>query len=277
MVSEKSTLVIIQEKINELDDKITNLFKIFGIEPMPDSIAAKEMASEYAETVLSAHSHGTRLIEVASDNLSAFAREIIEPVLPFALYTTIRSVLETASICIWLLDEDINLNERISRSYAFRCRGLEQQKIWAVATKNQDIIKHAEKRYIVAMQQAKKMGITKKNKKGEDALINKMPSFTDMVSDQIHQEVVYRLLSAMTHANHWALIGLGYVSVVDIPNGKLQKKVVNAELINNLAIIGIIAFQKQIICKCKLFGWPTEEINAAFADTKNTLILNLKS
>jgi hypothetical protein len=277
MVSDKSSLTIIPQQFHELHKKIEGLFERFGIDPMPNSIAARELSSEYAETVMSAYSYGTQLIEVASDNLSAFTREIVEPVLPFALYPNIRSVLEAASKSVWLLDETININKRISRSYAFRCRGLEQQIKWANDTKNREMIERSKKRYQEVIQNAEKIGITKINKIGETTLVNEMPNFIDMVNEQLHQGEIYRLLSVMTHANHWALIILGFESVADIPHGKIQRKIIKIEVVNGLALIGLDAFQKQLMCKCRLFGWPIEGIEAAFNETRKTLPQNTKS
>jgi len=268
---ENQLLNTISQQVHELHNKISSLFIGFGIDPMPNSIAAMEMSSADPETVMTAHGNGSLLIEVASDNLSAFSREINEPVLPFALCANIRSVLEAASISVWLLDKNITINERISRSYAFRCNGLEQKIRWAIATKFPVEIEDSKKRYQEVIRKAEAIGITKVNKSGKTILKDQMPTTTDMVRNQLHEEAAYRLLSAMTHAEHWVLLALGYETGAKIPYGRLIRKTLKIESIDYLALVGLNAFQKQIMCKCRLFGWPVEGIETAFTDAKKAI------
>jgi hypothetical protein len=270
-VSEKSSFSINPQQFYELHKKIEDLFKSFGIDPTPDSIAAREMLSEHADTIRSAYSYGTQLIEVASDNISAFAREIVEPLLSFALYPNTRSVLEAASKSMWLLDENISVSERISRVYAFRCHDLEQTIKLANYAHSQEMIEISTKRLREVIQKANKIGITKKDKNGETILINKMPNYTDMVETQLKQGEKYRILAGMAHAHNSFLVILGYQPVADIPSGKLLKKALKLEVVKNLAEIGLDAFRKQIVHKYKLFGWPIEGIESAFNETRKTL------
>jgi hypothetical protein len=267
-----SPLTLITQQYSKLHDVISKTFKGFGINPMPGSIAAKELAlAENIEMVETAHNQGTLLIEVVSDHLSAFSREITEPVLPFAAWTNIRSVLEVSSISIWLLDEHINIKERISRSYAYRCQGLDQRVKYANATQIQTEIESAKKRQKEVLQKAKENGLTKDDKNGKIILVYPMPKITDMVHAQLNEEATYRLLSNMTHAHQWALISLGYTHVADIPRGKLLKKTISIGSISYLSFTGIKAYQKTIMCKCKLFGWPTDDIQTAFDNTSQTI------
>ena len=37
-----------------------------------------------------------------------------------------------------------------------------------------------------------------------------MPSMTELIAQNLDQEAAYRLLSAMAHGHHWALIKLGF-------------------------------------------------------------------
>jgi len=92
------TLNLIIQQYNQLHNKMGEAFKGFGLDPMPGSIASKELA--ISNEVQTAFNQGSLLLEVASDHLSAFSREITEPILPFAAWTSIRSVLELSSISI---------------------------------------------------------------------------------------------------------------------------------------------------------------------------------
>jgi hypothetical protein len=271
MVSQRPVALIVQQ-LDELQHKLGESITGFGYEPMPNSIGADELSSaENAQSVRTAHSQGTILIQVTADQLSAFIRAITEPALTIAPWTSTRNILEAASISVWLLDEHINLNERISRSYAFRCEGLNEMVKFSYATKDPSRIKKAEKRRDEVLLQAKKLGLTKYDQNGKIKLIKSMPPVTTLVHSQLNEEAAYRLLSAMIHAHNWALIELGFSPVANVPHGKLLGKSLTVESVCYLALVAIRVFQKQIICKCQLFGWATEDIQKTFDNAERTL------
>lgn len=254
----------------ELHEKIEIQFKEFVL-PKTNSIAENELADTTDhdnETIKSVHGYVMQLIEVTSDNITAFTRDITSPVLLFAFYTNIRVILEVAATSLWFLEEHITHNERINRYCAWRYYSLKQQLLWANATKNQELIKHSQDRFNDAQNKAKAKGITKQ-RKGKDE--PPMPGLTQMVRDQLHEEETYRLLSALIHAHSWALMVYGFDVVSKSPYGKQLEKTLKPEFIYSTALVGLDAFSKQILCVCKYFGWPFSKIEALFNDTKKSL------
>ncbi|MGD9116530.1 MAG: hypothetical protein PVJ61_05055 [Dehalococcoidia bacterium] len=271
MTSQRPAALIVKQ-LNEFQHELGGILTGFGYEPMPNSIAAVELSStENAQAIQAAHNSGGILIKFATDQLSAFIRIITEPVLTFAPWTNIRSILEATAISVWLLDETINLNERISRSYAFRCKGLDQRVTFAQATKNPSQLSDAERQRDKVLMKAKGMGLTNYDKNGKIKLISPMPNTTNLVRDYLGEEDTYRLLSAMTHAHLWALIALGLSPVADIPNGKLMEKSLSLNSVGYLTFKALNALQKAIMGKCKLFGWPIEDIKKVFNNKLRTL------
>jgi len=176
-----------------------------------------------------------------------------------------------------MLDKHINVDERISRSYAYRCRGLEQRIKFAESTNDQAEIKSAQKRQKEVIQKAIHRGLTNINNKGRTVLVNEMSTFVDLVSSQLKEEETYRLLSSMTHGHQWALIPLGYIPIAEIPDGNLLKKTISIESIGYLTFTGINAYQKMTNNKCKLYGWPLEEIQKAFGKINRAIAEIFKS
>jgi hypothetical protein len=125
----------------------------------------------------------------------------------------VRCVLETGALAAWFLDPAIDAHERARRSFAFRFEGLEHQiKFLNSINSTPDRASALEEQIEEAERAANRLGFQSlRNKKGvRNGIGMLMPSMTGLISDVLSDEPTYRLLSAMTHGHHWALLQFGY-------------------------------------------------------------------
>lgn len=123
------------EAVNEFMKETSVLWNQYQYQPLPNSQASKELAKfPRPESIGTAYSQGTFLIEVAADYVFAVTKTISEPSQTIAPWVCARGVLEASALSIWLLDTKINAEERAKRSFAFRYEGLEQRRKLAKST-----------------------------------------------------------------------------------------------------------------------------------------------
>ncbi len=178
----------------------------------PDCSAARELASYTdPELVDTAFCQGALLSVSARDQAEALARSFSEPVLTIAPWPIARNLVEASAIGAWLLDPKIGAQVRVSRSFAFRYKGLVQQLKVARAAKSntlrcQDAIDRLE-------ESAHNLGYPIiRNAKGKlDGVAERMPAITDLVGSVLDAEIEYRILCAVVHGHGWALRQLGLV------------------------------------------------------------------
>ena len=102
--------------------------------PQPGSLGEAEIKSfSRPQSVHTAQSQAWILVEVTSDQLTAFIKTVTDPVETIAPYTCVRSLLEGAALACWLFDPAIDVADRIARSMSFRYEGMLQQQRWARA------------------------------------------------------------------------------------------------------------------------------------------------
>lgn len=98
----------IKKSINSLEallNRSRNLINKQGPFPNTESKGFKEWSSNnHSVHLKTAYSQGSILLEVAADHLSAFVSTLQEPIQTIAPWTCARSVLETTSLSIWLLN-----------------------------------------------------------------------------------------------------------------------------------------------------------------------------
>jgi len=95
-----------------------------------------------------------------------------------------------------------------------------------------------------------------------------MPSATDVIRDMLKMEPIYRLLSAVAHGHHWAIIHLSYAKaqsqeVVTNPVGiKMAtiEKNLTIEAIGRLAEIAAGAFNAAVVTHFTYVGVDTTPV-----------------
>jgi hypothetical protein len=267
-MSGQDSLTEILRILGELQTKVGAIVESFGHDPISDSIAVKEQSSSAnSEQLKNAYSQGSLLIEVCADHLVAFVRAVTEPVLTVSSWASIRGVLEASAISSWLLDPKLESKGRVARSYAFRCEGLLQQVKFARTTNPSDAAK-PQQRLDYVLDQAKKFGMQTKNDQNGKAigLINAMPSITELIRDQLDDESMFRLLSAIVHGHPWALQQLSFKRA-DSPQRIFLEKNLNIEMVLLLAITGVKSLRKPIEYKCQLFDWSFNDLKYLFENS----------
>jgi len=182
-------------------------------QPSPNSRAAREWDHfPHVESLKTAYSQGGLLIEVAADQMIAFTKTVTEPAQTIAPWTCVRSLIEAASLAVWLLDPDIEPRIRVQRSLAFRYEGLEQQQKIAKAAGDESSRRKIDKRLETTRDIARKLGISegKSNKAQRHGIGQEMPTITNLIKNTLDEEVAYRLFSALAHAHSWALIQVSF-------------------------------------------------------------------
>ena len=253
--------------MNELHDDTGVIVNTFGNDPMEGSIAAKErIIKDNSEKLLTAYSQGSIMFEVVMDHFSSLSRSLTQPIHTVSPWTTMRSILESSAIGLWLLDTKIDPDERISRSLKFRCEGLFQQVKYGKATlDNDNEIEPIINRYKEVLVEAEALGfeIARYDTGKLEHLRHEMPSVTDLISSQLNLEGEYRLFSAIAHAHLWALQALSFKKA-DIPGKLLLEKNLSIEAIQYVGALVFRASSIPIIEKCKLFGWPHKGLKDRF-------------
>lgn len=196
-------------------DQATRLTDESGGGFKPGSQAETEH-STYAkpELVYSASSIAVPLIEMGADHLSVFRKILIEPVEVSATWTYVRSMLESCAVATWLLDPSIDAQSRVSRVFAVRYEGLEQQVTFARTGGFSAADIDAQKSRIDYVERdAQALGFKRiDDRKGNRiGIAEVMPSATDLIKITLNEDRMYRALSAVAHGHHWAIRQLCYV------------------------------------------------------------------
>jgi hypothetical protein len=258
--------------LRNLHDEIGRFLNEYGDQPSPNSLAAVELRTfQRPESLTTTYSQGSILVEVAADQLMAFTKTVTEPVQTVAPWTCVRAVIESCALAAWLLDPNLDARTRVQRSFAFRYEGLIQQVKFGRASGNEAGTAKATARIDEVERVALGLGFSReKNRKGKRiGIAQQMPNITDIVAQTLDEEAVYRMLSAMAHAHHWALQQLSFQRVEDgnaygiegnADGGSVHLTEKNLEPISIAFLCNKAAntFAKPIWYKCQLFGWDIE-------------------
>lgn len=260
------------DAVTEFMKETRDLWNQYKHQPTPNSQAAKELAEfPRPESIGTAYSQGTVLIEVAADYTFAVTRTLTEPAQTIAPWACARGILETSALSIWLLDTTINSEERIKRSLAFRYEGFEQQRKLAQSTNGkinpQTIISRMDEVEKIAL----KLGYEKiADKNGNRIGIGQvMPSITDITIKMLNKEQDYRLLSAMVHAHHWALQNFGFIKthsdqmILENVKGAYFEKHISEDSIFFLCTTTVTSISKALLMNFSLFGYDKKPLALA--------------
>jgi hypothetical protein len=270
----------LREALTKLYDDTAAFIKSNESMPTATSQAATEHATYCRpESIVTAHALGTQLLEYGGDHLTAFVKLITNESDVIATWTCVRSMLESSAISAWLLDPTIDAHTRVGRTFAHRYEGLIQQLKYGRA-------RHQSVTEIIALEthinkvetDAAAAGFAPlRDSKGRRIGIGQvMPGATDMIKTVLNEELAYRLLSAVAHAHHWALMQINFkvatgTAAVDLGGFMAHKleKVVDAKALAYLGARVLFAFTRPLWNQCQYFGWDQlklEEIIENAAD-----------
>lgn len=267
------------EAIKSFHDGTSSAYQSKGFLPSEESQADHELATTRSrEQLETAFSLGSMLIEVAADQAMAFTKTISIPAQTIAPWTTARSVIESAALGSWLMDDAIGSNERIMRGFAFRYEGLSQQEKFSRAENHGTVTDAVVERINAVESKAVELGyariLSKKNNK-RIGIGQIMPSVTDIIDKALNMQGTYRLLSAAAHGHFWALNHLSFQPVLNNQTPLVMETaagvkvhVLQKALHPNQALFltaEILASLAHIVWrKFKLFGWDLKGIELVF-------------
>src|SRR5689334_20745914 len=105
--------LMLRAGLGRLDNEVTAFVQSQGLDPAPGSQAATERASySRPESLYTVSAIGAMLLESVGEHVTVLVRAMTEPITPFACWTCVRSMLESASIAAWLFDPKADAQKR---------------------------------------------------------------------------------------------------------------------------------------------------------------------
>ena len=148
-----------------------------------------------------------------ADNLQSLHRLLgKEPLMVFSPWVLARAILEEASMVHWLLDRKMTSKERWARSLNFRLEGLKVQKRIASSDNFFENPHQIESRVADLSVLAGRLGIPRRGERRNPNRFGNAghPGLLDRIKKTLGEDTAYRILSAMTHGDNWALISMGF-------------------------------------------------------------------
>jgi hypothetical protein len=238
----------------------------YGSVPVVGSQAENEKTTfARPQSIVTAWSLGTQLIEFGGEHVTAFVKTVTEPIEVIACWTCVRSMLESCALSAWLLDPLIDARTRVGRVFAHRYEGLKQQlKFGRFIGRSAAEISAEENRIDAVEQDVLNLGyprVLDRNGK-RIGFCQQMPSTTDMIDTVLNEGKNYRMLSAIAHGHHWAINGLCYKPVVgDTDFGGVPAKVFEkTDNLTGIVLLGLCAMKalaRPLWNQCHYFGWDS--------------------
>jgi hypothetical protein len=251
--------------LGSLHDEIGQYLKDYRCEPVESSAAVTERRTfAKPELISTVHSQGIVRIELAGEHMIAFTRSLMEPVLVFAPWVSVRALLEASAIAVWLLDPTIDVDTRVRRSYSVRFDGLNQQKAIANTQGDQAVVADIAKRVAELATEAKGLGYTIREDKGAAKGIDpQFPGFVSLVKGLLKDETFYRIASGVAHSYDYAITRIGYVvdttdsmeSPGAVGNEVRARKTADFKVIAVLCSTAMQGFAVPIRGLVQLYGW----------------------
>ncbi len=262
------------EAVNYFGQGVIPIYRAPGADPWPRSQAEQELAASAEKELLeTAFSQSGMLIEFVADVATAYAKSLTTPTQTIAPWTLARSVLESASLAIWLMDTTIAEGDRLKRSFALRYEGLVQQEKFARSIQQTSLVEDVGKRILEVERKAIKAGSKQLQDKGgkRKGIGFVMPSVTEIISKMLDREWLYRILSGAAHGHFWALNSLSF-DLVGNAGGAFKTKARSGvrvhQMQKSLSPISVLGLSTEVLralsmaiwTRFRLFGWNLSEI-----------------
>ena len=180
-----------------------------------DSAAASEAKETDGEAIHTAVTQSRLHILSTGDHLVALHRALEPEMLTFSPWTIARTILEFASWALWILDEDCDVETRLSRSLMLRLVNVEDQmRLVDPSDPDSESVKAGlRERRKEILGKAKRLGLTVSRAKGGKRRVQSIGNISRSFSTNVVQEVLaegwaYRLLSGAEHQRSWASLNL---------------------------------------------------------------------
>lgn len=180
-----------------------------------------------------------------------------------AQWTSLRGLLEAASIASWLFDPGIDTHERISRSFSLRFTTLTQQKKISVARRDTDAVAKIDSRLNDIENTAVSLGFTEiRNKKAiRDGIGQRKPLISDLAESEFDLRNVYRFLSSVAHCDSAIIAQIGFKNVTDDDNGQvLIKRDINPEQLKLALDNAIMLYARPLWMRTIQYGFDRRRV-----------------
>lgn len=228
------------------------------------------------------------LVEAAADEIQSFTRLTVPPVQTKSPFTCVRSSLESSALAAWLLDPDIDANERVKRSMAYLYEGLVQQRRLINLDRLSETIESTDVAKIELLldelaNQATQMGFDPiHDKKGRRISVGtRFPKLTELIGQELDQEKAYRLLSAAAHSHMWALVQFSFNQVPGDrddqtrPGHRALEKALSTRAWVYLCVEAISAFAMVHRRRFSYLGWDVTALDMLLRELFNDLGLTV--
>ena len=209
------------EALRFLASESNNAINRYRGVPSADSTASEELSRFADPSVLQeAYDKGVRSLVVACDYALALDRTLSESILSFSPWACLRHILESCSMCIWMLDNSIKLEERATRSLNVQFDENKHKRTFLrknfsssrASTPELTLwIKKVDERETRLRCQAQQLNIKDKRNKRDQLLgFGDGPkSITDRIDATLQDTLFdYSLLSPLAHGDTWAILVL---------------------------------------------------------------------
>lgn len=212
----KEQLDAILGLLDELPERIGPLSVAFHGDAAPGSRAAEERAA--SDHVAEPFSLSLQSIIFAGDHAFALKRVLTGPVMTFAPWTLTRSIVESCSQVLWLLDPALDGRRRVARGLNAQLTSINDSSRFieeVPGTEAQAELAHLAWRRAQLAGVARDEGIDVKSGRGGRLLGfgESLPTITQVVRAAGYAKD-YSLLSGVAHQRMWATISTGF-SVVE--------------------------------------------------------------
>ena len=237
----------------------------YKCEPAPGSPALLEEADPtFGDQARNAHTAGILALESCADHLFAFLDISTPPVATVASSTCVRGLIEAGSIAGWLLDSQIDVRERVARSYAYRYEGQQQQgRIGGGAYRSK-----TNQRVDDLERDALSLGFVRVENKDHERIGIAMiwPGITSLVASVLDEEHMYRLLSAVAHCHHWAVHQIGFRPIPNPVAGRAETFALEKHAHPNVTLLlgqkCMTTMTTVLLHTWSLFEWDRRELVA---------------
>ena len=239
--------------------------------PTASSIASGELGGFADRLALQeAYDKGSRSLIVACDYAMALVRTLSMPILSVTPWACLRQILESCSMCIWMLDSSVGPEERAVRSLNVqfqenRSKLTFLQKNSAGTPEDQAglsrLIQNANDRATQLRLQAQQLGIKEKlNNRGRFLGFGIGPILiTDRIERSLKDIVSfdYSLLSPLAHGDTWAVLLLSSeIESQSLPRVVFRLDPFHAQILINNSFDSIA---KGLRTYCEIFGYASAE------------------
>jgi len=253
--------------LTRLDTEVSAFVESQGRDPAPGSKAATERATyQRPESICTVSAIATVLLDSVGEHVNLLVKAMTEPINAFGCWTTVRSMLEAAAIAAWLHDPEIDATKRVSRAYAHRYGGLEEQvKLVGAASvsnderkKSQDLVDKLERDAV-----ALGYSVILDKKGNRSGIAEPTLSATKIIELMLNERVSYRVLSAVAHAHFWALQRFGLTTAAVQPSQSgdgvstvaMEKSAGSGAGHAFLVVCATKALAISVWNQCLYFGW----------------------